>query len=202
MVMSVVQELENSRLEELRRMVRDSHCTATQLSHALSQLFRVKPTEVGLLIRHEYFLRFLYPVELQAAGSLPLSGISIAARTATNRKADLFNNFVRIPHRSIFETIKLRDGETPLPIQKLMSAPVFGSNGDVVGVVQVSRKGETPRAAGVDFSRIDLQILLEAAEVISPYVTKFYRPQPALSESAKPRSERGSGVGVASEAAS
>jgi hypothetical protein len=200
--MPVGQDLENSRLEELRRIVRDSHCTATQLSHALSQLFRVKPTEVGLLIRHEYFLRFLYPVELQAAGSLPLSGISIAARTAANRKADLFNNFTRIPHRSIFETIKLRDGETPLPIQKLMSAPVYGGNGDVVGVVQISKKGETPRAAGTDFSRVDLQILLEAAEIIAPYVTKFYRPQPALNESVKPQRDRGTGFGIETEAAS
>src|SRR5262249_13153930 len=108
-----------------------------------------------------------------------LSGSAVAARTATNKRADIFNNFARVPHRSIFETIKLRDAEAPLPIQKLMSAPVLGSNGEVVGVVQISRKGETPGAAGRDFMRGDLDKLVEVAVILSPYVTKLHTPEPA-----------------------
>jgi len=168
-----------NRLEELKKVVRDTNCTPNQLSRALAHVFSVKSTEVGLLFRHEYFLKFLYPVELQAAGSIPLSGSAVAARTATTKKADIFNNFARIPHRSIFETIKLRDSEAPLPIQKLMSAPVLGGNGEVVGVVQISRKGDTPREAGPDFMRGDLDRLMEVAVILSPYVTKLHTPEPA-----------------------
>lgn len=171
-------EPEMNRLEELKKLVRETNCTPNQLSRALAQVFGVRSTEVGLLFRHEYFLKFLYPVELQAAGSIPLSGSAVAARTATSKKADVFNNFARVPHRSIFETIKLRDVEAPQPIQKLMSAPVLGPNGDVVGVVQVSRKGDTPREAGKDFSREDLEKLIQVGQILSPYLTKMYSPEP------------------------
>ena len=168
-----------NRIDELKKLVRETSCTPNQLSRTLAHVFGVRSTEVGLLFRHEYFLKFLYPVELQAAGSIPLSGSAVAARTATSKKADVFNNFARVPHRSIFETIKLRDVEAPQPIQKLMSAPVFGPNGDVVGVLQISRKGDTPREAGADFTRADLDRLLEVAQIISPYLTKLYSPEPA-----------------------
>lgn len=171
-------EPEMNHQEELKKIVREAHCNPNQLSRVLAQHFGVRSTEVGLLFRHEYFLKFLYPVELQAAGSIPLSGSSVAARTATSRRADVFNNFARVPHRSIFETIKLKDSEAPQPIQKLMSAPVFGSNGDVVGVLQVSRKGDTPHQAGADFTQADIEKLTHAAQIISPYLTKLYRPEP------------------------
>src|SRR5690242_1884271 len=98
-----------NRLEDLKKIVRDANSTPVQVSRALASVFGVKSTEVGLLYRYEYFLKFLYPIELQAAGSIPLSGSAVAARTATTKKADAFNNFARVPHRSIFETIKLRD---------------------------------------------------------------------------------------------
>ena len=59
-----------------------------------------------------------------------------------------------------------------------MSAPVLGSNGDVVGVLQISRKGDMPLKAGTDFSRADLEKLIHVAQIISPYMTKLYKPEP------------------------
>ena len=44
-------------------------------------------------------------------------------------------------------------------IQKLMSAPVLTSNGEVIGVIQVSRKAPRPDAAGPDFTTEDLRKL-------------------------------------------
>ncbi len=171
-------------LEELKKLVREASCTPNQLSLALAHVFGVRSTEVGILFRHEYFLKFLFPVELQAAGSIPLSGSAVAARTATAKKADVFNNFARVPHRSIFETIKLRDSDLPQPIQKLMSAPVLGPNGDVVGVLQISRKGDTPHKSGPDFTREDLDKLIHVGQIVSPYLTKMYAPEPAAKAAA------------------
>ncbi len=190
-----------SRLEELSRVVGEPQCTPNELSRALAQVFGVRSTEVGLLFRDQYFLKFLYPVELQAAGSIPLSGSSIAARTATTKKADVFNNFARIPHRSIFESIKLRDGEAPQPIQKLMSVPIMGADGEVIGVVQISRKGDTPREAGPNFTRENLETLLQAAQVIALYMQKHYKAEPAQ-KAIKVQGEHGVGLEGSSAAAS
>ena len=165
-------------IEDLKKVIREPQCSPGQVSKAISRIFGVRSTEVGLLIRHEYFLRFLFPVELQAAGSIPLSGSAVAARTATLKRADVFNNFARVPHRSIFETIKLKDADAPLPIQKLMSAPVLGTDGEVVGVVQISRKGDSSREAGPDFTKENLDKLQTIAALISPYIEKLSRPQP------------------------
>jgi len=183
-------EEEMNRLEELKRIVREGNCTPGQISKGLAVVFGVRSTEVGLMFRHEYFLKFLYPVELQSAGSIPLSGSAVAARTATSKKSDIFNNFARVPHRSIFETIKLKDSDAPQPIQKLISAPVLGSNGDVVGVVQISRKGYSAREAGVDFTRDDLLRLEEVARILAPFLTKLYKPEPAPHVALKVQGER------------
>ena len=55
----------------------------------------------------------------------------------------------------------------PTVIQKLMSAPIVAKNGAVVGVIQISRKGATPHAAGPDFRHEDLQRLELAASDIA-----------------------------------
>jgi hypothetical protein len=54
-----------------------------------------------------------------------------------------------------------------LPIQKIMSAPVAVSDGNVMGVVQVSRKGLDPAVAGVDFTNEDLKQLEQMAEILA-----------------------------------
>lgn len=192
------EESRMSRLEELRKVVGQPQCTPEEASKALAQVFGVRSTEIGLLFRDQYFLKFLYPVELQAAGSIPLSGSAVAARTATTKKADIFNNFARVPHRSIFETIKLRDGEAPQKIQKLMSAPIFGGDGEVIGIVQVSRKGDTPREAGPDFTRENLEMLQEAAKTIAVYIAKHYKSGP---DQASPKAQGDSGVTLGVSAA-
>lgn len=166
-------------IEDLKKLTREPQCTPQQLSKAVAQVFGVRSTEIGLLFRYEYFLKFLFPVELQAAGSIPLSGSAVAARSASTKKADVYNNFARVPHRSIFETIKLKDIDAPQPIQKLMSAPVFGTDGEVVGVVQVSRKGDSSREAGPDFTKDNLDKLQVVAGILSPYMAKLSKPEPA-----------------------
>jgi hypothetical protein len=81
-----------------------------------------------------------------------------AAKTATTKRAEIFNNFAGIRHSSVFETIKV-SGENGQAIQRLMSAPILSPEGDVLGVMQISRKGTTPMEAGAEFEVSDLQTL-------------------------------------------
>lgn len=112
-------------------------------------------------------LNFLYPAELRTAGAIPLSSEAVAARTARTKQAELFNVFTQVKHFSIFELVKL--GETGLDdqvIQKLMSAPVLANTGEVIGVIQISRKAPRPAAAGPDFTPDDLRKLESVAHSI------------------------------------
>lgn len=158
-------------LDGLEDLLHVSRCTPGRVCAEIASIFKVRQTEVGLLWCEDGFLKFLFPVELQSAGSIPLSSSAVAARTATNKQAEIFNNFPRVPHHSIFEQIKLNGtqplAEMPDPIQKLMSAPILGDGGAVLGVIQVCRKGMTPGIAGPDFAEDDLDLLRRAARRIA-----------------------------------
>jgi hypothetical protein len=69
-------------------------------------------------------LRFLFPCELAIAGSILLSSSSaVAAQTAVGGKAVLFNNFTKVKHASIFESIKPNgeNGEELCPVRLSIS---------------------------------------------------------------------------------
>ena len=80
---------------------------------------------------------------------------------------------MRVKHVSLFEAVKLGAGEEEdrsqeqMPIQKIMSAPVMSSEGNVMGVVQISRKGLDPSIAGADFTGEDLKQLEQAAKILA-----------------------------------
>jgi GAF domain-containing protein len=154
-------------LDGLEDLLHVSRCTPGRVCGEIARIFKVKPTEVGFLWLEGDFLKFLYPVELPAAGSIPISGSAVAARSASTRQAEIFNNFPRVPHHTIFEQVRLNGtqplNEMPDPIQKLMSAPILGDGGVVLGVIQVCRKGMTPGVAGPDFTEDDLELLRRAA---------------------------------------
>ena len=135
--------------------------TALDLCMVLAKIFRVQYTEVALLRLEGGLLRFIFPEYLRTTGAIPLSSKAVAAHTALSKKAEIFNNFARVKHASIFETIKPEDNEAvaaPAPIQKLMSVPIMDRDSAVVGVIQISRKALDPKFAQ-DFSREDLHDL-------------------------------------------
>jgi hypothetical protein len=137
----------------------------------LAQILNVRRNEVALLRIDKGSLRFVYPPELRSAGVLPLSGSAVAARTATTKVPVLSNNFMRVKHVNLFEAVKLgaevedRSLEQ-MPIQKIISVPVVVPDGNVMGVVQVSRKGLDPSVAGADFTSEDLKQLERMAEIL------------------------------------
>ena len=140
----------------------------------LSRIFGVRPNEVALLRLENGLLKFLSPQELTSAGTIPISSsTAVAAHTAVTKKVELFNNFTRVKHASIFETIKPNaekesDAQLhPATIYKLMSAPVLDGADKVLGVIQVSHKGFDLASSGPDFTLDDLQRLELAAKAMA-----------------------------------
>ncbi len=160
-------------LQELESMISDSP-SFDRACLKLAQILNVRRSEVALLRLEKGSLRFIYPPELRSAGVLPLSGSAVAARTAATRAPLLSNTFMRVKHVSLFEAVKLGAGveeedrsQGQMPIQKIMSVPVACSGGDVVGVLQVSRKGLDASVAGADFTSDDLKNVEQAAEILA-----------------------------------
>ncbi|HTC58299.1 MAG TPA: hypothetical protein VK706_17940 [Candidatus Sulfotelmatobacter sp.] len=145
--------------------------TPLDISMALAKVFKVGYAEVALLRLEGGLLKFVFPEHLRTTGAIPISSKAVAAHTALSKKAEIFNNFARVKHASIFETIKPVGAETedpapPAPIQKLMSVPILDQHLTVLGVIQISRKGLDPRFTQ-DFSREDLHDLELAAGVLA-----------------------------------
>src|ERR1700733_4558964 len=145
--------------------------TPLDISMVLAKVFNVQYAEVALLRLEGGLLRFIFPEHLRTTGAIPISSKAVAAHTALSKKAEIFNNFARVKHASIFETIKPVGAEAeepapPAPIQKLMSVPILDQHLTVLGVIQISRKGLDPRFTQ-DFSREDLHDLELAAGVLA-----------------------------------
>jgi hypothetical protein len=162
----------------LEDLIAVESCSVEQLCAELAKVFRVRGQEVALLRVERSMLKFLFPAELKAAGAIPLSSSAVAARTANNRRADYFNNFVSVQHSSVFESVKFKAADIPnsemdpMTIQKMMTVPVFGSGNRVAGVIQVSRKGFDVHSAGPDFTQDDLELLKQAAKVIGVFLSR------------------------------
>ena len=158
-------------LSDLENMLSDSP-SSDRACLKLAQILHVRRSEVALLRLEKGSLRFVFPPELRSAGVLPLSGSAVAARTASTRTPLLSNSFMRVKHVSLFEAVKLgtvaedeERGQEQMPIQKIMSVPVL-HDGNVMGVVQISRKGLDASLSGADFSGEDLKQLEKAADIL------------------------------------
>jgi hypothetical protein len=144
-----------------------------QFSAGLAKIFRVRSTEVALLKLERGALKFIFPSELATAGSVPLSSSSaVAARTAITKKTEFFNGFAKVKHANIFESVRLGKPEDmerteQAPIQKLVSCPIIDHKNQVVGVVQICRKGFDQPTSGPDFTPNDSQRLEHCARILA-----------------------------------
>jgi hypothetical protein len=156
---------------DLETMLKES-ASPQKVCLKLAKILGVRHNEVALLRLEHGSLRFIVPPGLRASGVIPLTSTAVAARTAATRSSLLSNSFARVRHVSLFESVKLgaeedNEGSEQLPIQKIISVPVAQSDGEVVGVVQVSRKGLDSSLAGADFTGEDLQQVEDAAELLA-----------------------------------
>jgi hypothetical protein len=149
-------------LERLASALSSEDGKTTKLSlqsvaERIAKVLTVRPDEVaimGLSTRWKH-LYFLVPEALQHVGYIPLSSNSaLAAKTARESRPDINNNFAGVRHASVFEGIKT-GADGAMAIQKIISAPIL-SEGRVVGIIQISRKGSSPTTAGRDFTASDL----------------------------------------------
>src|SRR6202451_3564520 len=134
--------------------------TPLDVNMVLAKVFRVQHAEVALLRLEGGLLKFILPEHLRTTGAIPISSKAVAAHTALSKKAEIFNNFARVKHASILKTTKpigFEDDQPvpPQPIQKLMSVPILDQQSAVIGVIQISRKGQDPRFTQA-FRREDL----------------------------------------------
>jgi len=144
----------------------------TQVAKEVGKLFGVDSDEVAILTLNAKTktLKFVIPEKLAAVGTIPLSSTStLAARTARERRPELTNNFSTSRHATVFEGVPLGRDPAEL-IQKIMSAPIMDGE-QVLGVVQISRKGRSLSNAGLDFTPKDLRVLTS----ISPALERFLK---------------------------
>lgn len=77
-----------------------------QICSELAKVFRVKPAEVALLKLEKGVLHFLFPPGLKTAGTVPITGSAVAARTAATKSNLMSNSFAKMKHMRIFEEVK------------------------------------------------------------------------------------------------
>jgi len=139
---------------------------------AVSQEFACKQDEVAILLlsidgRH---LRFIAPRKFAELGSIPTTKRdSIAVGVLSRRAGEVINNVPMVKHVTFFESIKIKD--KPVPIQKMVTTPLV-VRGQPVGVAEISRKGETIRDAGADFTPADLHHAQEIFAGIAPFLAE------------------------------
>jgi GAF domain len=184
-------------LEQLEYDAVAGNCTVFQFCTEVAKLFKLRPHEVAVFTLRHSMLQFAYPPELRSTGMIPLISSTQAARTASTKRAEIFNNFATVRHSSIFETIKV-GGSDPLTIRKLMSVPIFAPAGEVIGVIQVCRKGATLQDAGPDFTTEDLHLLQDTAKVFGRVARQLQErgndvtaPADPVGISGMPRAEAG-----------
>jgi len=138
-----------------------SQISLSQVAEKIAKSLGVRTDEVAILAVSTRWkhLHFLVPETLKKVGFIPLSSNSaLAARTARDSRPEIDNNFTAARHATVFEGVKIT-AEAAEAIQKMISAPIL-SDGKVIGVIQVSRKGADAFHCGPDFTADDLGKIL------------------------------------------
>jgi len=166
-----------SELERIARALEAEDAGAAQpslpaIAEKIAKIIGVRGDEVAILAVSTRWkhLHFLVPEALKNVGFIPLSSNSaLAAKTVRGSRPEIDNNFSAARHAVVFEHIK-PTGESLEPIQKIISAPIL-ADGKVVGVIQVSRKGQT--GAGPDFTAEHLGNLLALCKPLGKFVHRL-----------------------------
>lgn len=150
-----------------------------RLAVSIAQAFSVEEDEVAILLLRgrRRMLRFAYPLVHYAerTNMFPVAATSIAGDVLRAGRGRIDNDVPHIEHLDVYERIRVRENR-PLEIQKMVSTPLLIPRGQVLGVMQISRKGRSPREAGPNFSPVDLLKLNDLSRWLS---LKIYRVIPA-----------------------
>jgi hypothetical protein len=139
-----------------------------RLAEQIASGFKAKKDEVAILRLSPdgKMLSFLFPIKLSKVGSIPLSTAhSLAAKTIRDKRGEIVNNFSAYKHATVFEAVDLSAEEKAAPIQKIISVPAI-TDGKLVGVIQVCRKGKPGEPIGPDFTPPDLTELATVGTIL------------------------------------
>lgn len=115
-------------------------------------------------------LRFVFPIKLTKIGAIPLTTAhSLAAKNIRDKRGEIVNNFSVYKHPTVFEAVDLSEQEKAAPIQKIMSTAMI-ADGNVVGVIQICRKGRGGDPIGPDFTQRDLVELTAVGAILGKYL--------------------------------
>lgn len=143
------------------------------VAERIAEVLGVQADGIAILVLFDRMrvLRFVIPEQLRHAGVIPLSSShSLAARTARHGRPEIINHFADARHLAVFEALFSGRERGDEVIQKIMCAPLKVED-QVVGVIQICRKGKSLGEAGPDFSEQDLRELLS----LSPALGKLLR---------------------------
>ncbi len=118
-------------------------------------------------------LTFAFPEHLARGNSLPIDRNSFAGQVVLQKAVLLQNNVPDEPHKDFFERIPDPSGEVR-PIQKMIASPLFGSDGAVIGVVEVSRTGRESSGRQANFTPQDVKNLEKSCRVFAPFIARTW----------------------------
>ncbi len=153
--------------EMLRGKSEFDPAVAKMVAGAIAKHFNLKAEDVSImrLTARGRQLEFVVPEKLSKVGTIPMTSTrALAVRTLRDKRAEFINNFQAAEHHTVFEAVRLSP-EGSQPIQKIISVPIL-AEGKPAGVIQVTRKGKTPGAAGPDFEAGDSTVLAQIAAAI------------------------------------
>ncbi len=145
--------------------------TITEVAQFYQENLILAPEEVAILLTNDEksILSFAYPKYLVDAGMIPVGSTEATAASIFRRGIGVIeNNFQQQKHLSIFEIIRTPDDKLK-PLWKMMGILV-AAEGEKIGVIELSRRAESPGEAGDDFTESDLQFLMNSITKIAPYI--------------------------------
>ncbi len=144
----------------------------------LAERYAVSEEEIGLLLRADKkVLRFAHPLShfRGETNLFPVNSPGVATNVVRSGRGMIHNDMSQVGHLEIYERIST-GGEKPKEIQKMIAAPLTLTGGEVIGVVEVSRKGKNPQTAGSNFTPGDLAELMQVGSAVAPWVKRFTPP--------------------------
>ena len=146
------------------------------VSATMSRAFTLGPDVLAILILSpdRMMVRFVWPTELAGGGnSFPVTAGSLANHVIQTGRSLLSNAVRELRHLAFYERIRIQE-HSPRVIQKLLAVPLKGADGQVRGVIEISRRGQSRAEAGRDFRPEDQQVLEQLAALAAPAVEEAF----------------------------
>ncbi len=147
--------------------------TINEIAKFFAENLNLNNDEVAILLtdKDKEVLSFAAPEYLVNSGLIPTnSSDAFASIVFTLDKKAIDNNFNQQKHLNLFEFIKTPENKIK-QIWKML-ATTIKVDGEKLGVLELSKKGETILEAGDDFTNEDLDFVVNAMEKLAPFIKK------------------------------